>query len=236
MIRRDGCHQNQSDQVAREICMPETKRSAHAQKAAKTPKAKKPWDLPPTKVVGDESADPIFLAVGKALSNWEHVENCLAQVFATFVGAHISNNVVDPAVRAYGAIVGFKSRVGMLNAAAKAYFNPARQLKQKADTWKDLKEKVTEFSNRRNDIAHASAELVFDTKTEKAWGFYLLPGLYASKKYPHDEPPTYMMTADQVSYFADEFAKLSYEVRCFQGALAAEAEASRRPSDLHNRK
>ena len=38
------------------------------------------------------------------------------------------------------------------------------------EAWKELKKTVTGFSNRRNDIAHASAELLFDLKTEKPWG------------------------------------------------------------------
>jgi hypothetical protein len=48
-----------------------------------------------------------------------------------------------------------------------------------------------------------------------------MPGLYASKKYPEGEPPAYMLTAEQVSAFADEFAKLANHVRFFQAMLSA---------------
>jgi hypothetical protein len=209
--------------------MSKAKRSAHARKAAKTPKAKHPWDLPPSMPSGNESADPIFLAVGRSLSNWEYVENRLAQVFATFVGADTGKNSVHPAVRAYGAIVGFKSRVGMLDAAAKAYFREV-QIEGQSEAWNDLKKTVTGFSDRRNDIAHASAEQLFDRETEKPWGFYLMPGLYASKKYPDGEPPAYMLTAEQISVFAEEFAKLADRVRFFEAVLSGKRRvASREP-------
>jgi hypothetical protein len=199
--------------------MSKAKRSAHAKKAAKTPKAPKPWDLPPSMPSGNDTADPIYNAVGKALSKWEHVENRLAQVFATFVGAHIGKNSPQPSVRAYGAIVGFKSRIGMLDAAAKAYFS-ANPIEGHPEAWKTLMTAVTGFSDRRNDIAHASAERLFDMETAEPWGFYLLPGLYASKKYPDGEPTAYMLTAEQVSYFADEFVKLDNQVRHFQAMLS----------------
>lgn len=199
--------------------MSKAKRSAHAKKAAKTPKAKKPWDLPPSMASGNNSAEPIFSAVGKALSNWEHVENRLAQVFATFVGANHSRNSLHPSVRAYGAIVGFKSRIGMLDAAAKAYFR-VTEIEGQPEAWKTVLTAATGFSDRRNDIAHASAELLYDMENSKPWGFYLLPGLYASKKYPEGEPPSYMLVAEQVAYFAEEFEKLANQVRFFQVILS----------------
>ena len=65
-------------------------------------------------------------------------------------------------------------------------------------------------------------------KTEKPWGFYLMPGLYASKKYPDGEPPAYMLTEEQVSYFADEFAKLADQVRFFQAILSTKRRTTRK--------
>lgn len=101
--------------------MSKTKQNVHAAKAKTTPRQTKPWHLPAREADGDESPDQLYTAVGKALSNWEQIENQLANLFATLVGAKIKANPA-PAVRAYGTIVSFKSRSAMLDAAARAYF------------------------------------------------------------------------------------------------------------------
>jgi hypothetical protein len=61
-----------------------------------------PWDVPPSPATGDPHEDAISLAVGRALTAWEFVEEQLAELFAIFVNADMADLEKAPAVRAYG--------------------------------------------------------------------------------------------------------------------------------------
>jgi hypothetical protein len=205
--------------------MSRTERSAHARRAKKTPKEPKAWSWPMPVDKGGAEPEPLLMAVGKALSYWEHVENHLANLFAVLVGAEISRDRPAPAIRAYGTVVSFRARAAMVDAAAKAY------LLQQSDsgwskTWTDLLEELTGFADRRNDIAHGSAELLYDLKEEKSLGFFLLPGLYASKKYPSDGPPAYRFSAEQVQQLAEHFSDLANKVGRFRHAILTKRRTS----------
>ena len=202
-------------------------RSAHARNAKKTPRGSNPGDLPVILEKGDDTGDSLFAAVGKALSNWEHLENQLAFLFTVFVGGKVTRDLPAPAVRAYGTVMSFKGRAAMLQAAAKAYFLSRPDLGH-AEQWSDMVKQLEGFSERRNDIAHGSVECSFDLDSEKKLGFFLMPGLYVSKKYPTGEPPKYQLTAEQVLRFAQCFADLAASVSHFRYVVLTKRRSSRR--------
>ena len=172
---------------------------------------------------GDAISDPLFNAVGRALSNWQNIENQLANLFTLFVGADISAEAPGSAVGAYGAIVGFKNRLSMVDAASDAYFR-ARPTGEGRKQWKDLRNLLSAFSQRRNDIAHGAVERELDARPEVAVrGFFLFPGLYGSKKNPMGQPPAYKLTAAQVRQFADQFAELKQDVHNYRFMLQTKA-------------
>jgi hypothetical protein len=208
-------------------------KSKNASKAKKTPKQRKPWDRPEPIEPGDATPEPLYTAVGKALSNWEKIENQLANLFASFVGAQIKWRPA-PAVRAYGTIVSFKSRAAMLDAAAKAYFHSRPKLGVD-DRWRDLLRELEGFSDRRNDIAHGIVEALYRQENESKIEYFLMPGLYVSKKYPTDEPPAYWFTSAQVLQLAEQFSDLAASVRFLRFALVTKRRTSPRippPPDI----
>jgi hypothetical protein len=90
-----------------------------------------PWDIPDWRTTAEQSQDALYLEVGRALSAWEGVEQALADIFAILVGApHWPERDRAPALRAFGTIIGFLARIGMLEAATQAYFynHPEQQL------------------------------------------------------------------------------------------------------------
>jgi hypothetical protein len=144
---------------------------------------KNPWDIRGPSPQGDVDENMIFNAVGRALTEWESVENEYARLFAIFVSVNQRRTYHAPAVRAYGSVVSFKSRSDMLRLAAEAYFR-RRNTKRSAfhEKFNDLLGEYIQYSNRRNEIAHGSLKRVFLTgrKTKKghrdaALGFYLVP-------------------------------------------------------------
>jgi hypothetical protein len=190
---------------------------------AKTPAPKKPWDIRDSSRQGDHTENEIFKSVGRALTEWENVENSCARLFAIFVSAHQQRAYHAPAVRAYGSIVGFTSRGTMLRLAAKAYFDRRKDKKSIfAEEFKTLIDECSEYAARRNEIAHGSVKSMFVTEKHtkngsrlSALGFYLLPSFYNPKKYK-DEQLTYQYISSDILHYSQEFTKLDMRLNALR--------------------
>jgi len=170
-----------------------------------TPKPRHPWE-PPFALKGDSSEDDLFKAVGRALTDWEFVEEVLARVYAALMRSDLYSP--NPAIRAYGAIIGSKARIDMIRAAGDAYMTlpytgtavfPA----QAREMFRPLLDECVEWANRRNDIAHG-----------RVWGadhsreYFLFPALYSTKKWRLGQPPTYRYTSVEIRTFSAAFQDL----------------------------
>ena len=143
---------------------------------------------------GDPSPDPIYHAVGRALSMWENVEDAMANIFSIATGGDAQPGM-SPAKRAYGRTSSFNSRVEMVKEAADVFFMElggdvpgmtARLNELQSDVAK-AKKAATKASERRNEIAHGQA-------AKRTWmhdprnptfsddTFYLLPAHYNPRK------------------------------------------------------
>lgn len=164
-----------------------------------------PWDVPPLPDTGDPHAHSIFAAVGRAMTQWEHVEAALGDLFAFLVGGYFG--ITEPAVRAYGSVPSFNARAGMLEEAAAAYFhaNPNPEFSER------FRQVVTVqcrgFSGRRNDIAHGRVQHAFNSNGVGASNF-LMPSLHASKKHGLDQMPKYIYATKEIDYFTGQFSLL----------------------------
>jgi len=118
--------------------------------------SKKPWDVRDPSPFGDIDENPLFNAIGRALTAWENVEVECARLFAVFVLARQKRTYHAPAVRAYGSIVGTHSRSKMLELAAEAYFarRPTRRINisnTQTDETRSLMGWLDEYSFKRVD-------------------------------------------------------------------------------------
>ncbi|RYD86798.1 MAG: hypothetical protein EOP50_21820 [Sphingobacteriales bacterium] len=191
-----------------------------------------PWDIPPLPQKGDDAHSMTFEAVGRATSEWEHLEAYLGLAFAVFVGA---TNTVDAAMRAYGSIVAFKGRSGMLQAAAEVFFNdfPSDSLQ---DRFNKLDKAAGRFSGRRNEIAHGIVQPYYAINGEAHVGAALVPSYFATNKrllesvdgdeYSSRLTLKYAYTSVEITNFSEQFAKLAKEAlelyKALSGHRAAE--------------
>ena len=76
-----------------------------------------PYDIPPAEPTGSATADEVFLSVGMALTQWEMLEQELADLF----GSLCDTSSMAPSL-AYGAVVASSSRGDMLKAAAASFY------------------------------------------------------------------------------------------------------------------
>lgn len=184
-----------------------------------TPKQPKPWDVPPPPTHGDPVDDLTFAAVGRALSHWERFERVLSILFAEFVGDQDDDL---PAVRAYGAVATFRGRVEMIRAAAEAYFaaypNPGGE-----KLLDDLLDEASNFSARRNEIAHGFVNgWRPEDSPDTPKGFVLMPFNYTPRKSKFDATatmqtrpprpklrPSYLYSAKEIDTFRSHFERLS---------------------------
>lgn len=175
-----------------------------------------PWNIPPIPPTGDSTTDPLYRTIGMALTSWEYLEHELATIFAVFVGApSVGQDMLDPAVRAYGSVVSFNGRAEMLDAAAKAYFHLNSQPDLEAEFCELLKA-CRGYAGRRNDIAHGVVAHGFGTNPTQ--GFYLRPSAYTSRKNPIGRQPTYAYSSFEIERFRLQFEDLynklvDFEVR-----------------------
>jgi hypothetical protein len=175
----------------------------------KSPDPPPAWSVLPRSKTGARTEEELYFAVGYALSAWELVEEGLAEIFALFIGAREAgppSSGHQPAIRAYASVISFNSRKEMVAAAAQAYFYRAGKDEPLKSQFGSLIDEAGGHAGRRNDIAHGRVQL------SPGDGFYLLPGLYNSKKNPIGQPPTYAYDASQVHFYGEGFRILSQKL------------------------
>jgi hypothetical protein len=189
----------------------------------------KPWDIRPISPDGSPSAEDIYQAVGMALSKWELAEIQLSDLYLSFIGAYYGNRCGNSprtaALRAYGAVTSFATRIQMVESAGRAFFNLKRRtLRDKAvdarvveyerhvaDDFALLLQEFRGFIARRNDIAHG-----FVGGTHREDRFFLQPPDYNPRKNLLGngtrtifESAIYHYTADDIHYYRRNFERLA---------------------------
>lgn len=190
------------------------------------PKPGEYWKRPATSEKGDADVGMVYLAVGYALTTWEHTEYGYASVFK-----HLMEGVGSQAERVYGSIMSPGGRRDALVKAAEIFFymKDATTEDDKND-FKSLINHHKEATARRNDIAHGMVIGINDL------GYYLLPAMYNSSKNKdvrvigrefraigkkpgifdrHD----YSYTANDIHEFAKKFYDLGRAVDNFEWRL-----------------
>ena len=108
------------------------------------------WNIPPWPKRGTRSADPVYRAVGVALSAWEELELNLPRLLGAFTNTPPFKAVHDPR---YAAASKFIDRIAIVEFAAESYF--LRHCNQELEArFHDLIKEAALASRRRNDIAH----------------------------------------------------------------------------------
>jgi hypothetical protein len=185
-----------------------------------------PWDRPhplPERG-GAKSPEPVFQAVGRALSHWELVEQALAQLYI-FLTTGRHKDFTDPAIRAFGSIVGVKARIAMVRAASESWFEryPDCPLSEncRLALWK-----CSEWSSRRNDVAHGRVS----SAPYNANSWMLYPGLFTTK-YSIKGKPKYVFRVEDMDRYSEGFKSLWEEMNILSSSLAVWrlANAGKRP-------
>jgi hypothetical protein len=184
--------------------------------------AKQPWEIPDIPQMGDASNEITFAAIGEALSQWEYFEANLSLAFSYLLGSGYGNVAAQ---RAYGSVESFRGRSNLIQEAAEVYFRQVRDETTCSNLTAILKRAKSDWSARRNEIAHGIVQPWFLSEEERARspdsqaihkGFVLLPAYYATRKLklPDTPPlmavsPTYIYSSVEIKFLGKEFGKLA---------------------------
>lgn len=188
-----------------------------------------PWDRPGTGSpfrIGHASPEPLYLAVGKALSEWERLEGEMAHLYSQFLGRGEAPEFHIPAVRAFGTLTSPATKADMIAAAAEAYFHWLtfdQRINTNAVAMQELAVVGAELRNilksyrgwmsRRNDIAHGYAAPTgpWDDNTVT---YLLYPSECSTNKWcVVVGEPAYAYEAKHISAFGVAFGALETGVR-----------------------
>ena len=150
---------------------------------------------------GTETADDIYLAVGRALSIWENTEGVFAHLFGYLIKP-AGNSFA--ARRAYGSVISGRARSTLILEAANVFFRNFPSDEGRAH----LDETMAWYGDataRRNDIAHG--QLMPSGPTSGHKGHYLAASVYTTKRSIRLQSP-YWYTADDINRLTQEFSRL----------------------------
>jgi hypothetical protein len=174
--------------------------------------ALKTW-LPPEKKIpsntylGHASPDPIYTAVGAALSRWEHLESGLTRLFQL-----LCETPSLAACRAYGTIESCFLKSQMLRSAAEVFFDMRQPFDEEhSKAIKELFAAYEKAQELRNNVAHGMVVGYLTGKNRT--GYFLCPQSGATKKItrrnkPYLEKIAYFYDATEVNKCAERFTAL----------------------------
>ncbi|NKK60712.1 hypothetical protein GFM44_33310 [Rhizobium leguminosarum bv. viciae] len=181
---------------------------------------KMPWDRPHGSTApnrqGDRSAEPIYTALGRALSAWEGV-NAAASSLYHALHAHVDQVERDMAIKAFDDLPKTHDRGRMLRQAGVAFTasNFGEMRDEAAKFKRRLKEtlgRYVEWVARRNDLAHGyvtearSPDYSIDEQPIITV-YALLPSHARTDRWHHEEPE-WNYLAVEIEEFARQFGYL----------------------------
>jgi len=176
-----------------------------------------------------EKIRKIYFAVGVAITNWQHVEMALTQLFTILLNSKPSG----AASAVFSSVLSFRTKLMMVDAAAYVVLRHSPLFTE----WDSLQKRLDKKSRKRNEIAHFMLHqkaigygpndpvpTLEELNREIDW--YLQPSAFDGayrQKYP-DGAPT--LTTTDVMNRARAFTKASQDVwefskegtSCFSGA------------------
>jgi hypothetical protein len=193
-----------------------------------TSKPKKPaifteeyWKRPDPQPKGDDKAQTIYQAVGEALSQWEYVDQRLADLFLAFTSDASTDDTTKRAIRrAYGSIISTSGRRLAIRTAAEVYFGPpAKVIGLEVPPLPDAKHveeglikilNTAQWASKlRDDIAHGLVREDMEVVTrqndkiikEEQFGSFLMPPEHnTDRTYAHDQEYTHLSAAYKARY------------------------------------
>ena len=157
------------------------------------------WNRPTPNRHGDIDVDDIYIAVGRALSEWSMVEIALGRLYAALDGAQ-----PQTAWTLYAAERAPRARLAQLSEAARNRFIDGET--EDSATCHRVIEAAGHAAQRRDDVVHGIAVLFRPGTLD---GSYLVPTGFTAGD---SNVPDYAYTAAQLTTLRSQFGRLQDEI------------------------
>jgi hypothetical protein len=187
------------------------------------------WKRPDPAQKGDDNRHDTYQAIGYACSQWEHLEDSLAQIFLTITST--PGPYRRGIRRAYGSIFGGTGRRKAIQSAAEAYFGSYWSYSAVRDTMVCRLNAVGWASKLRDDVVHGAVtgiSIVRDDGSLAILGSFLMPPDYNTDRTTtnaqRDEivaftTARYRYVAAQINEFASSFGRLRFNIESYKQHL-----------------
>lgn len=190
-----------------------------------------PWDRPPGSLAsnrtGDRTAEPIYAALGRALSAWEGVNAAANSLFHALL-SHLPAADRDTSTKAFDSKHRVHDRAQILRVAGEEFVAADfREKREEVARFKARHRKLlglyVEWAARRNDIAHgyvtAAQSPDYSRDDQPIVTVYaLLPSHARADRWYHEEPEWNYLAAEieefalRFGFLDDELEKLATKV------------------------
>ncbi len=157
------------------------------------------WNRPAPERHGDIDVDDIYVAVGRALSEWSMVEIALGRLYGALDGAPPQS-----AWSVYAAERDPRARLARLSEAARERFSDGET--EHSATCRRVIEAAGLAAQRRDDVVHGIAVLFRPGALD---GSYLVPTGFTAGD---SNAPDYAYTAAQITTLRSRFGRLQDEI------------------------
>lgn len=151
---------------------------------------------------GDETADVLYHAVGRALTHWEIAEQSYASLFNALVSPQAPLFALQ---RAYGSLAAARGRKDMSVIAAEVYFrdHPHEELEKLVRRFLNL---YSEAGAIRNELAHGIVAGHINPEADQAkfTGYYLGPSNWNSNKRDKSLKAKYLYNSNMIDGYIDK--------------------------------
>lgn len=184
----------------------------------------KPWDRPPLSFApnrfGDRLADPIFLALGKAVSAWEGVHVAVAVLFRALTSID-DDAKVDAMCWDFAKLTNVHERAKQTRTACADFLSGNQQ--PQATGPNKLQKRIgallsayVEWSARRNELAHGYVTLAWSEdplgNDEHSVEHYSLCPSHSRLYKWNNAEPSYNYVAKEIEAFAEGFRQLDADL------------------------
>ena len=159
---------------------------------------------------GSTDLNSIYLAIGYAVSKWEHLETRLFLLYSALAG-----NDYFADVQAYSAIVSFRGRTTTIERLATyRLHNSHRDLLKSC---KAMLKRIERLSTRRNQVVHGqiancSFSITDDTRTKNFSGLYLANSIYGTPINYDTKLKSYHYNHEEIIAFGNDFEKFRHDL------------------------
>jgi hypothetical protein len=163
----------------------------------------------------EDEAQQFYAALGKAISQWQHVESALVITFTALTGSNSPRSSVVNA--AFHSLISFKAKLDMVDTAFKtaAFMSPRESAL--LPEWKTLRNRISKRSDRRNELAHFS--MIRSESRKPGYRFHLSPNaINVNAAIRHNFRPP-MLNVGVITASGNAFEKVAMDIIALNAKL-----------------